>query len=168
MKAGLLNGTQTQFYQCFSKGKAVAECTAKVSTKLFIIRGVILKQNHVLKMNGFLYASPSEELLRIPSLRLLMFFNFFSISQRGVGWYKLQQQFSGVMHAVVSEKSGKSASGAPVLFSSPEAKMVLIVLSETQLRICPTAGLAVLIYNMFRPQIWVSMVLMFFYKYQGS
>lgn len=55
------------------------------------------------------------------------------------------------MHAVVSEKSGKSASGAPVLFSSPEAKMVLIILSDTQLRICPAAGLAVLVYNTFRP-----------------
>lgn len=55
------------------------------------------------------------------------------------------------MHAVVSERSGKSASRVPVLFSSPEAKMVLIVLSETQLRICPTAGLAMLVYNIFSP-----------------
>lgn len=73
-------------------------------------------------MNGVLYAAPSEELLKIPSLRILMFLNFFSTSQRGAVWYKLLQQFSGVMHAVVSEKSGKSASGVPVLFSSPEAK----------------------------------------------
>lgn len=122
MKAELLNDTWTQFYHCFSKGKATAECTAKVSTKLFIIQRVILKLNHVLKMNGFLYAAPSEELLKISSLRILMFLNFFPISQRGAGYCKLQQQFSGIMHAVVSEKSGKSASGVPVLFSSPEAK----------------------------------------------
>lgn len=29
--------------------------------------------------------------------------------------------------------------------------MVLIALIEMQLRICPTAGLAVLVYNIFRP-----------------
>lgn len=114
VKAGLLNDTWTQFYQRFSKGKATTECTAKVSTMLFIIQGVILKLNRALKMNVFLYAAPSEELLKISSLRVLMFLNFFSISQRGAGWYKLQQQFSGVMHAVVSEKSGKSASRAPI------------------------------------------------------
>lgn len=151
MKAGLLNDTWTQFYHCFSKGKATAEFTAEVSTKLFIIQGVILKLNHVLKMDVFLNAAPSEELLKIPSLRILMFLSFFSTSQRGAGWYKLQQQFSRVIHAVVWEKSGKSASRVPVLFSSPEAKMVLIALRETQLRIYPTTGLAMLMYNIFRP-----------------
>lgn len=150
-QAGLLNDTWTQFYHCFSKGKATAECTAKVSTKLFIILEVILNLNHIWKMHVILYAAPSEELLKFPSLRILMFLSFFSTSERGAGWCKLQQQFSGVMHAVVSEKSGKSASRVPVLFSSPEAKMVLMVLSETQLRICPTAGFAMLVYNIFRP-----------------
>lgn len=91
MKAGLLNDIWTQFYHCFSKGKTTAECTAKVSTKLFIIQGVILKLNHVLILDIFLNAAPSEELLKIPPLRILMFLNFFSTSQRGTGWYKMQQ-----------------------------------------------------------------------------
>lgn len=150
-QAGLLNGTWTQFYHCFSKGKGTAECTEKVSTKLFIILGVILNLNHVLKMHVILCAAPSEKLLKFPSLRILMFLSFFSTSQRGAGWCKLQQQFSGVMHAVVSEKSGESASRVPVLYFSPEANMVLMVLSGTQLRICPTAGLAMLVYNISRP-----------------
>lgn len=61
-------------------------------------------------MDVFLNAAPSEELLKIPSLRILMFLSFFSTSQRGADWYKLQQQFPTVMRAVVWEKSGKSAS----------------------------------------------------------
>lgn len=111
-----------------SKGRASTECTVKVSTKLFIFQGVILKLNHVLKMHVLLYAAPSEELLMFPSLRTLTFLSVSSTSQRGAGWYKLQQQFSGVMHAVVSEKFGKLASGAPVLFSFPKAKMVLVAI----------------------------------------
>lgn len=110
-----------------SKGKASTGCTVKVSTKLFIFQGVILKLNHVLKIHVLLYAAPSEELL-FPSLRTLTFLSFSSTSQRRAGWYKLQQQFSGVMHALVSEKFGKSASGAPVLFSFPKGKMVLIAI----------------------------------------
>lgn len=54
-----------------SKGKASTECTAKVSTKLFVFQGVILKLNHALKMHVLLYSAPSEELLVFPSLRTL-------------------------------------------------------------------------------------------------
>lgn len=57
-----------------------------------------------------------------PSLRTLTFLTFSSSSQGGAGWYELEQQFSGVTHAVVSEKFGKSASGAPALFSFPKGK----------------------------------------------
>lgn len=96
--------------------------------KIVYLQGVILKLNHVLKMHVLLYAAPSEELLMFASLRTLTFLSFSSTSQRGAGWYKLQQQFSGVMHAVVSEKFGKSASGAPDLFSFPKGKMVLIAI----------------------------------------
>lgn len=54
-----------------SKEKASTECTVKVSTKLFVFQGVILKLNHALKMHVLLYSAPSEELLVFPSLRTL-------------------------------------------------------------------------------------------------
>lgn len=111
-----------------SKGEASTECSVKVSTKLFIFQGVILKLNGILKTHVLLYAAPSEELLMFTCLRIVTSLSFSSTSQRGAGWCKLQQRFSGVMHAVVSEKFGKSASGAPVLFSFPKGKMVLIAI----------------------------------------
>lgn len=76
-------------------------------------------------MHILLCAAPSKGLLMLLSLRALTFLSFSPTSWRGAGWYELQQQFPEVMHAVVAEKFGKSASGAPVLFSFPEGEMVL-------------------------------------------
>lgn len=61
-----------------------------------------------------------------PSLRTLTFLSFSSTSQRGAGWYKLQQQFSEITHAVMSEDFRKSASRTSVSFSFPKGKIVLI------------------------------------------
>lgn len=148
------------------KGKASTECSVKASTKLFIFQGIILKLNHILKMRVLLYAALPEEVLIFPSLRTITFLSFCFTSQRGAGWYKLQQQFSGVTHAVVSEKFGKSASGAPVLFSFPTGKMVLIVIEPGPAKEMSIAGLAMLAYTISQPPDMVSMVLMFC-KHQG-
>lgn len=121
MKAGLLTDTWTQLYCSLPKEKLLLSAQWKYPQSCLSFRESSLNWTMSWKRMFFC-------MLLHPITRTVTFLSFSSASRRGAGWYKLQQQFSGVMHAVVSEKFGKSVSGAPVLFSFPKGKMVLIAI----------------------------------------